>query len=131
MQEGNYRVPDGYVDHLKAVMECHQRENVMAGHTTFDLVAGDATETIGDYLDPNPETIIAFAYCDMQLYEPTKACLSAIRPYLTKGSVIAMDELNCRDFPGETVSLREEFGLDQIRLRRSQILPDRSYFVIE
>lgn len=67
----------------------------------------------------------------MQLYKPTKNCLKAIRPHLIKGYVIAMDELNSSEFPGETVALREEYGLNNLKIERSVFLPDRSFFLLE
>jgi hypothetical protein len=125
-----YSVSGGYVEHLEEVLDCHRRENPM-GHTPrFDLVAGDAGETIGPWLESHPETIVSLAYFDMQLYEPTRRCLEAIRPYLTRGSVLAMDELNAPEFPGETVAFREVFGLDRFELRRSRYLPDRTYLIV-
>lgn len=131
VREGAYSVDTGYVEHLSRVLECHRRENVMSHTERFRLEAGDASERIDAYLERHPETIVALAYFDMQLYEPTKACLQAIRPHLTRGSVIAMDELNSPEFPGETVAFREVLGLDTYRLRRSRILPDRTYLVVE
>ncbi len=131
VKEGNYRVSADYIAHLSAVMDCHQTENVMSNVKKYELIKGDATITIKDYLNSHKETIIALAYFDMQLYQPTKVCLEAIKPYLTKGSVIALDELNCPEFSGETIALREVFGTSNIRLVRSQILPDRSYFIFE
>jgi hypothetical protein len=67
----------------------------------------------------------------MQLYAPTKSCLEAILPYLTKGSVIAMDEINNEDFPGETTAFKEVIRLDKYYIRKSKYLPDRSYVIIE
>lgn len=128
---GNYSIPTDHFGHLQQVLDCHQKENVMANVKKYELVKGDATKSIDEYLKRHPETIISLAYFDMQLYAPTKACLAAIKPHLTKGSVIAMDEINCPEFPGETLALKEVFQLDTIRLRRSSILPDRAYFVIE
>ncbi len=131
VNKGNYDVGDNYTDHLTDVMECHQNENVMANVKKYELVQGDATKTVKSYLEDHPETIISLAYFDMQLYKPTYECLVAIKPFLTKGSIIAMDELNCPEFPGETTALKEIFPLNEIRLVRSQILPDRTYFIIE
>ena len=131
VQEGNYGIDKDYLDHLAEVMDCHQNENVMANVKKYDLIKGDASQTIKTYLDDHPETIISLAYFDMQLYKPTKECLERIKPHLTKGSLIAMDEINCHEFPGETVALQEVFGLNNIRLIRSKILPDRAYFIIE
>ena len=128
---GNYNVGHNYLEHLTQVLDYHQEENVMPHVKKYDLVSGDATKTINEYLKKHPETIISLAYFDMQLYEPTKVCLEKIKPYLTKGSVIAMDELNHFEFPGETIAYKEVFGLDKYRITRSKFLPDRSYIVIE
>ncbi len=67
----------------------------------------------------NPQTIIALAYFDLALYEPTRKCLEAIRPHLVRGSILAMDELNSRDFPGETVEVSvDECRIDAVLGRR-------------
>jgi hypothetical protein len=128
---GGYAVTNGYESHLQQVLNCHEQENTMGHIQKFELLKGDVTQTIDQYLADHPETILALAYFDLALYEPTKKCLEAIRPYLTKGSVIAMDELNCREFPGETQAFREVFGLDRYRLIRSRYLPDRAYIIID
>jgi Macrocin-O-methyltransferase (TylF) len=128
---GQYSTTQDYEEYLAEVLDYHQRENVMGHVKKYEIVKGDVTQTIDDYLNAHPETIIALAYFDMQLYEPTKKCLAAIRPYLTRGSVIAMDELNCSEFPGETIAFKEVLGLDRYRLTRSQFLPDRTYLTIE
>lgn len=129
--EGAYSVSDDYLDYLHQVLDYHQGENTMSHIKKYELVKGDATKTINEYLENHTETIVALAYFDMQLYEPTLKCLEAIKPYLTRGSVIAMDELNCAEFPGETVAFKEVFGLDKYKIVRSKFLPDRSYIVID
>ncbi|MDQ6785997.1 MAG: crotonobetainyl-CoA--carnitine CoA-transferase, partial [Acidobacteriota bacterium] len=131
VSEGAYSVSKDYLDYLYQVLDYHQGENTMSHIKKYELVKGDATKTINGYLEKHTETIIALAYFDMQLYEPTKKCLEAIRPYLTRGSVIAMDELNCEEFPGETVAFKEVFGLDKYKIVRSEFLPDRSYIIID
>jgi hypothetical protein len=128
---GNYSVTDSYSDYLSELLGCHQNENPMGHLEKCELVEGDATKTIGPFMAQHPENIVALAYFDMQIYEPTKVCLEAIAPRLTKGSVIAMDELNCPEFPGETLAFLEVFGLRDVRLRKSRYLPDRTYVVIE
>ena len=128
---GQYAVGEGYIDHLRAVLDYHEEENVMAHVPKYELVAGDATKSIVDYLERNPHTLIALAYFDMQLYEPTRACLEAIRPHLVRGAVVALDELGSDEFPGETQALRETLGIDRYKLHRSRFLPDRTYLVID
>ena len=129
--EGQYAVSRDYIDHLSEVLDYHERENVMAHVPKYELVAGDATKSIHDYLQRNPQTLIALAYFDMQLYEPTRACLEAIQPHLVRGSIVALDELGSDEFPGETQALRETLGIDRYELRRSRFLPDRTYLVVD
>ena len=128
---GGYTVSEGYEQYLDRLLAAHEADNVMSHIQKYELVKGDVVETIGAYLEANPQTVIALAYFDLALYEPTRKCLEAIRPHLTRGSVIAMDELGSADFPGETVAFREVIGLDSYRLVRSRFLPDRTYVVID
>lgn len=128
---GGYTVSEGYEEYLRKMLDAHEADNVMSHIQKYDLVKGDVTETIDQYFVDNPEAIVALAYFDLALYEPTKKCLEAIRPHLMRGSVIAMDELNSRDFPGETIAVKEVLGLDKVRVARSRFLPDRSYLIIE
>jgi hypothetical protein len=128
---GGYTVTEGYEEYLGRVLGAHEADNVMSHLKKHELVKGDVLETIDRYFIDKPETVIALAYFDLALYEPTKKCLEAIRPHLMRGSVIAMDELNSRDFPGETIALKEVIGLDKCQIVRSRFLPDRSYLIIE
>lgn len=89
----------------------------------FDLVKGDASESIDKWLEENPHAIISLAIFDMDLYQPTKDVLEKIRPRLVRGSVLAFDELNCKQIPGETRALDEAMGLNNLRLRRSPLHP--------
>jgi hypothetical protein len=94
-------------------------------------VKGDATLTFKKYLEEHPETIVAFAYFDFDIYEPTKVCLELIKDRLTKGSIIGFDEINNPNWPGETVALKEVFGLDRYRIERFPFMPTASYLIVE
>jgi hypothetical protein len=128
---GAYGVTEDYEEYLEAVLNYHERESPLSHIKKHELVKGDAKETLEKYLTDHAETIVALAYFDFDIYEPTKKCLTLIRDRLTKGSVIGFDELNWPAFPGETVALKEVFGLDRYRIRRSPLNPTPSYIVIE
>ncbi len=131
MTAGNISVTDNYLESLNRVMELHEELNPLQQIRKFQLVAGDATVTLPKYLEENQETIVALAYFDFDLYEPTRKCLELIRPRLTRGSVVAFDELNDHDSPGETLALMETFGLNNLRLQRLPQTSRTSYFVLE
>lgn len=128
---GAYSVTKGYKKYLEEVLTYHEGESPIPHIQKSELVEGDAVKTINEYLKKHPETIIAFAYFDMGLYKPTKACLEAIQPHLTKGSIIAFDELGKAEYPGETLAFKEVLGFDKYRLRRSRTNSYPSYVVIE
>ena len=128
---GAYAVPEGYEDYLREVLAYHEQESPLAHLEKFELVKGDATETLPRYLEERPETVIALAYFDFDLYEPTQVCLEAIRPHLVSGSVLGFDQLGSRNFPGETLAVREVFDLGDLRLRRSPYAAQASYAVLE
>jgi SAM-dependent methyltransferase len=131
LSKGDYSVPDNYENYLEDVLKYHESEQPIPQKKKFELVKGDAVITIDDYLERHPETIIALAYFDFDLYSPTKKCLQAIKDRLTKGSILAFDELNCPEFPGETLAFKEVIGINSYSIKRSPLNPLCSYIVIE
>jgi len=131
MNKGNYAVSLNYEDYLKEIMDYQEQENPLSHIKKYEIRKGDVTIEIDKYFTENPETIIALAYFDLDLYAPTHKCLEAIKDRVVKGSVIAFDELNDHDCPGETTALMEIFGLRNIRLKRSPYTSRTSYLVIE
>jgi hypothetical protein len=130
IKQGAYHVSENYLEYFQRLMEYHSRENVMGHVQKFELVAGDVTSTLEEYLDRHPETLVALAYLDLALYEPTKRVLELLSPRMVKGGVLAMDELNSSEYPGETLAFREVMGLRGHAMYRSKFLPDRSYIVL-
>ena len=121
--QGAYTVGPNYLPHLEAVLDCHEIENPMAQVRKYELVPGDVTLTVPEYFQQHPECVVALAYLDMQLYEPTKAALQGILPHLVPGSVVAIDELNCPDYPGETQAVAEVLGFQRHRYLRLPVPP--------
>lgn len=123
----NFSVTENYDIFLNKVLEYHQKESPIPHINKFELIKGDASITISSFLEQNPEIIISLVYFDFDLYKPTKDCLKAILPYCTKGTILAFDELNCKDFPGETIALREVLDLSKYRLERDVYNPRCSF----
>lgn len=129
--KGDYSVTQNYKAHLEDVLNYHESESPVAHKRKYELVAGDVMTTVDAYFEEHPETIVALAYFDFDLYTPTKKCLEALKGRLTKGSILAFDELNTPEFPGETRAVQEVLGLDRYALRRSPLTPLCSWLVIE
>jgi hypothetical protein len=116
---GGLATGEGYQDFLTEVLAAREQMSPFSHIRKFDVRTGDAPEQLAAYLDEHPQTIVAFAYFDMDIYEPTKHCLELLLPHVMKGSVIGFDELNSPEHPGETLAVREVFGLDRICLQRT------------
>jgi len=130
-QDGSFSVSANYEDYLSQILSLQEALNPMSHLKRFELVKGDATQTIPAYLKAHPETIVSLAIFDFDIYKPTKVALEALKPHLCKGSILVFDEL-CDDiFPGETVALQEVFGLNNCRIKRLPMTARVSYMEIE
>lgn len=131
IEPGSLAVTEGYERYLEEVLNFHENENPIAHFKKFDIRKGDAAIQLQKYLDEHPETIVALAFFDMGLYKPTRECLQIIKDHLTKGSILAFDELNEPDAPGETVAVKEVFGLGRYSIQRYPFASRVSYIIIE
>ena len=73
----------------------------------INLVIGDALRTIPKFIQEYPESICSFAYLDFDLYEPTKKALEFLENSLSVGGVIVFDEAGMKEWPGETIAMKE------------------------
>lgn len=130
VKKDGYAVPENYKDYLSALLAYHRSENAMGHALKHNLVEGDACETVAGYLGQHTESMIALAFFDMALYEPTKAALLAMEDRFLLGSVLVFDELNDARYPGETIAVREWLKGRSYTVKRSRFLPDRSFVTL-
>lgn len=97
----------------------------------IELVRGDAVRTIPDYVAAHPELIVALLYIDFDIYEPTKVALTHLLPLVPKGGIVALDELNCAKWAGETKALKEIAEIRKLPIKRFPFDPWMSYWVVE
>lgn len=127
---GSMSVSENYEQYLEKILALHEAEAPLSHIRRTELLKGDAPQMLAEYLKNNPETIIALAYFDMDLYQPTKSCLELIQPYLVKGSILAFDELLHPEFPGETLALKEVVDLKKYKIERFSTAPYPCYIVM-
>ena len=129
-KKGGYSVSKDYDEYLRRIMEFQEQESPLSHIKKYEIIKGDVLVTFERYLEDNPETIIALAYFDLDIYEPTYKCLSLIKDRITRGTVIGFDELNDHACPGETLALKEIFGFDKYSVKRFPYSSRTSYLVI-
>jgi hypothetical protein len=74
---------------------------------SIEIHKGLVEHTLPVVLAEREELSFSFVYCDVDLYEGTKAILEHIHPRLSKGGVFVLDQWNYAEFPGETKAVRE------------------------
>jgi hypothetical protein len=129
--DGTYGITAGYESHLERLLSLKESQSPISEMKKFELIKGDAVETFSKYITKQPETLISFAYFDMDIYKPTVECLKLLKPHLTKGSIVGFDELNFPAFPGETIAFQEAVGANNIALKRNAYCHMESFFVFE
>lgn len=126
---GAYKTHNSIKEELEHLVSIHDANRPLGHIPKVELVEGDATVTIPEYVEKNKHLLISLLYLDFDLYEPTKIALDHLLPRVVKGGIVAFDELNCAEFPGETVALMDQLDLKRVKLRRLPLDPYISYFI--
>ena len=91
----------GNEDILRRAISLFELDNIV------ELVVGDALQTIPKFHKENPHSVLSFAYLDFDLYEPTMEALKYIDDAISVGGIIVFDEACTKDWPGETLAMKE------------------------
>ena len=130
-KQGDFGVPENYEEYLEKIINIHEQMAPIPTIKKHAFIKGDASVTTKEYLKAHPETIISLAYFDFDIYKPTKDCLEQIIPFLSKGAIIAFDEINVQEFPGETQAFREVLGTKNFRVHHSPFRANAGYIIYE
>lgn len=122
---------EAYDEYLRQIMEYHESESPISHIKKFEVIKGNVENTLEDHLNENPQTMVALAYFDLDLYSPTKKCLELIWERIPKGGVIGFDDLNTESWPGETEALNDVIGLDEFKIKRYPYTSRPSYIIKE
>lgn len=95
------------------------------------LVRGDVAQTVPTFLDEHRHLLVSLLFLDLDLFEPTKVALEHFLPRMPKGAVLAFDELDNPQWPGETQALLETVGAGRLHLRRFEWDPYIAYALLD
>lgn len=122
---------DTNYDNINKWITLHDQNRAVGHIPKIELIKGDAIKTIPQYVVDNPHLIIALLYLDFDIYEPTNIALKHLLRLVPKGGIVGFDELNCKEWQGETIALKENINIGSIRLQKFNYDPWVSYFVVE
>ncbi len=98
--KGDYSTIEGYFEALEEILRLQESFSPVSHVRKFELIRGDASVTVHQWLDDNPHAIVAMAIFDMDVYKPTRDVLEAILPRLTRGSLPCFRRVKLRPLPG-------------------------------
>jgi hypothetical protein len=108
---------DSY-DELRALIAEYDRDRFLGHIDKVHLVRGDLATTVPRFLEEHPHLVVSLLFLDVDLYEPTKIALEHFLPRMPQGAIVAFDELDNPQWPGETQALLEHPGIRHLRLER-------------
>ena len=129
-EKGGLNLPKNYELFLSNILEVQEKFNPVSHVKKYEIIKGDASKTLKKYLKKERQTIVAFAFFDMDIYKPTKDCLKILTNYVTKGTIIAFDELNCDYAKSVTNALKEVFDMRTIEIKRFSHISKICYFKV-
>lgn len=94
---------------------------------SVELVSGDITKTIPEYVKAHPELKISLLNIDTDIYEPSVTILEYLYPKVVKGGVIIFDDYGV--FPGETKAVDEYFKNKNIEIKKFPFAMTPCYMV--
>lgn len=118
-------------EELLELIRVYDQDRFLGHIPKVELIRGDATKTIPDFLQQNSHALISLLFLDFDLYEPTKAALEQFVPRMPKGSILAFDELDNPIWPGETMALLDTLPVSRLKIRRLEWDPYIGYAILE
>lgn len=118
-------------DELLQLIEGYDSDRFLGHIDKVHLIKGDLSETSPRFVEEHPHLVVSMLFIDCDLYEPTRAALKAFVPRMPKGAILAFDELDNPIWPGETLAILDELGLNNLRLQRIEWDPYIAFAEIE
>ena len=118
-------------DELIELIRVYDQDRFLGHLSKVQLIPGDATKTIPEFVAQNDHLLISLLYLDFDLYEPTKIALEQFVPRMPRGAVLAFDELDNPIWPGETKALLEMLPVGRLKIQRLEWDPYIGYAVLE
>ena len=93
----------------------------------IELVKGDITKTVPEYVKNNPQIKISLLNLDTDIYEPAVTALEYFYPRIVIGGILILDDYGT--FPGETKAVDDYFKGENIEIKKFPFAMTPSYII--
>jgi hypothetical protein len=111
------------IDQLKSILS-HKGVD-----KNVELIAGDITKTVPDYINKNPHLKISLLNLDTDIYEPAVTILEELYSRIVTGGILILDDYGT--FPGETKAVDEFFKNQKIKIQKFPFAMTPSFVIKE
>lgn len=118
-------------DELTQLVDIYDSTRFIGHVNKVQLIKGDATVTIPQFVQENPHVLVSLLYLDFDLYGPTKTALEYFLPRMPKGAILAFDELDNPLWPGETLAMLETHAKRPLKIQRLDFDPYIGFAVLD
>jgi hypothetical protein len=129
---GGFDPGERALERIKELIEIFENDHFVPQKRRLELVVGDVTKTIPQYVEEHPGLRISLLHLDVDLYEPTLIGLKYLFPLVVSGGVIVLDEYGQEKFAGESAAFDDYFGKKRPKVTKSRLVSNPSaYFIKE
>ena len=131
VKKGMFSEKFNILDDIKLSIKDYDKNRFINHISKIELIKGDATKTIPQFLRKNKHLLISLLFLDFDIYKPTFIALKYFLPRMSKGAIIAFDELNNKQWPGETMALLKKFNINKHKINNFKFEPNISYITLK
>jgi len=118
---------DDCYEELQECIRLFDRNRFINHIPKVQTIKGDFCQTGPQFLQDNPQLLVALLYLDFDLYEPTKKALELFLARMPKGAIIAFDEIRDPGWPGETLAMLECINIRNVTIRKFPYEPNIAF----
>lgn len=117
-------------DELTQLIKIYDNDRFLGHIPKVNLVKGDICHSAPKFVAEHPHLLVSLLFIDCDLFEPTRAALEAFIPRMPRGAILAFDELDNPQWPGETMAMLAHTRGRPLELRRIEWDPYISYAIL-
>ncbi|RQS26425.1 hypothetical protein DIE03_24065 [Burkholderia sp. Bp8992] len=128
--DGTYSLSGEYADLLRKLLNLHERSNAMGHvHDKHHVWEGDCRDTLAAFDEAHPGEMVALAWFDLNVIEPTRHAFDAVMERLVPGGVVAFWQLTRGgQLPAEGIHyLRDLLGNRPHQIHKAAAYPSLCY----